>query len=238
MLKLMNYTVVLTYVSLLSAVLGIVISLNGPGHPYMGVYFLMLSGLCDAFDGRVARRKPNRTEVEKEFGVQIDSLSDLVAFGVLPVCIGHAMLRVSLRWLNKPLWTEGSWFEIAYPILFNLIMCFYVYAAMTRLAYFNVQEELEKRENPNYTRKVYTGLPVTAAALIFPTVMLIQYLTPTIDLAPLYIITMLVTGICFISSKLQIKKVGFKGIMIMVLIGTIELLLFILFNSFLPLPHH
>ncbi len=49
MLGFYDYTVWLTYLSLLSAVAGICISLHAAGHPYLGVFFLMLSGLCDAF---------------------------------------------------------------------------------------------------------------------------------------------------------------------------------------------
>lgn len=79
-----DYTVVLTYFSLASAVTGIFVSLSGPGHPVLGSLFLLLCGLFDAFDGRVARRKKDRTELERQFGIQIDSLTDLVAFGVLP----------------------------------------------------------------------------------------------------------------------------------------------------------
>lgn len=85
MLGFWDYTVVLTYCSVVSAVTGSIISMSGAGHPYMGIMFLLLCGLCDTFDGRVARSKKNRTKKEKDFGVQIDSLSDLVAFGVLPV---------------------------------------------------------------------------------------------------------------------------------------------------------
>ena len=48
----------------------------------------MLAGLLDAFDGRIARTKANRTDAEKRFGIQIDSLNDLVCFGVLPAAIG------------------------------------------------------------------------------------------------------------------------------------------------------
>ena len=91
MLGFYDYTVVLTYCSVISAVIGIYVSLSGAGHPYIGVMLLLLCGLFDTFDGRVARSKKNRTEKEKAFGVQIDSLSDLVAFGVLPVCIGVAL---------------------------------------------------------------------------------------------------------------------------------------------------
>ena len=69
-----NYTMLLTYLSLMSAGLGIVVSLSGGGHPYIGVFFLMISGLCDAFDGKVARTKPDRSEMEQKFGIQVDSL--------------------------------------------------------------------------------------------------------------------------------------------------------------------
>ena len=69
-----------------SAGLGIIVSLYGTGHPFLGVFCLMFCGFCDAFDGKVARTKKNRTEQEIKFGIQIDSLSDLVAFGVLPAC--------------------------------------------------------------------------------------------------------------------------------------------------------
>ena len=80
-----DYTVLLTYLSLISSTLGIVVCLHGIGHPFFGVFFLLFSGLCDAFDGKVARTKKNRTNQMRQFGVLIDSLSDLVAFGVVVV---------------------------------------------------------------------------------------------------------------------------------------------------------
>lgn len=92
-----DYTVILTYLSLLSGTTGIMLCLNGVGHPYLGMFFLLFSGLCDTFDGKVARTKKNRTEQMKKFGIQIDSLSDLVAFGVLPACIGISLLRYAIH---------------------------------------------------------------------------------------------------------------------------------------------
>ena len=96
MIGVYDYTVILTYLSLLSASSGIVVSLWGKGHPFIGIFFLLLCGLLDAFDGKVARTKADRTELEKKFGVQIDSLSDLVAFGVLPACIGASLIKNEL----------------------------------------------------------------------------------------------------------------------------------------------
>ena len=84
MLGVYDYTVILTYLSTVSAGLGTLAALSGEGHPYFGAFCLLFCGLCDGFDGKVARTKKDRTEYEKKFGIQIDSLSDLISFGVLP----------------------------------------------------------------------------------------------------------------------------------------------------------
>ena len=75
-----DYTVVLTYISFTSSIIGIFCAVTG--HPKWAVFCLALSGLCDMFDGKIARTKKNRTEDEKQFGIQIDSLCDVVCFGV------------------------------------------------------------------------------------------------------------------------------------------------------------
>lgn len=208
-----DYTVILTYLSLLSAGTGILIALNGDGHPYWGMTFLLFCGLLDAFDGRVARTKKNRTDTEKNFGIQIDSLTDLVAFGVLPMCIGAAMIRRS-ELLTKT----------ANPVLWALsgVMLVYLLAAMIRLAYFNVTEE-ERQKTEKGARKTYIGLPVTSASLIFPTVLLIQHLTHS-DITPVYFGVALLTGLLFIS-RIRIGKPGLRGILIMIGIGAAEFLI-------------
>ena len=63
-----DYTVILTYLSILSGTAGIILCLNGIGHPYLGMFFLLFSGLCDTFDGKVARMKKDRTAEMKRFG--------------------------------------------------------------------------------------------------------------------------------------------------------------------------
>ncbi len=245
MIGVYDYTVILTYVSLLSAGMGIFISLSGHGHPYVGIFFLLVCGLCDAFDGKVARTKQNRTDVEKKFGIQIDSLSDLVAFGVLPACIGTAMMWRSdfmnnLLGINPGenikmysgstfaadmLGHSTTWYGILVRILVVAVMMLFVLAAMIRLAYFNVMEE-ERQKSETGNRKSYTGLPVTSSALIFPSVALLQYVTKP-DLTILYFVTMIAVGIAFLS-KFHIRKPGLKGILIMVAIGAAEFLALIL----------
>ena len=226
MLGFYDYTVWLTYLSLLSAVAGICISLHAAGHPYLGVFFLMLSGLCDAFDGRVARTKKDRSPAEKAFGIQIDSLADLVAFGVLPACIGEAISTVGPQIYGI---SRFSFFVLggdrAVSILILFILMFYVLAALIRLAYFNVMEE-ERQKTEGGCRKTYIGLPVTSAALIFPSIMLLQYILP-FDITPIYYLALLVTGFLFVS-KIQVKKPGVCGVWIMVGIGAVEALILLL----------
>ena len=145
-----NYTVILTYLGLLSSVTGIFLACgvgNLPASPKYAIVCLMISGLCDMFDGKVARTCKKRTEQEKQFGIQIDSLCDLVCFGILPSVIGYS---VGMK----------NWLDI--PVLIFFPLC-----AVIRLAYFNVTEELRQKKTSE-VRKVYEGLPVTSVALILP----------------------------------------------------------------------
>lgn len=193
-----DYTVILTYLSLLSGTTGIMLCLNGVGHPYLGMFFLLFSGLCDTFDGKVARSKKNRTEQMKKFGIQIDSLSDLVAFGVLPACIGISLLRYAIHIPGLSGFTCYILSNYQKPATYILtfVAVLYVLAAMIRLAYFNVMEE-EDQNRDESGAKIYTGLPVTSAALIFPAVLLLHLLLRA-DLTLLYFGVMIVTGFLFL----------------------------------------
>lgn len=216
-----DYTVVLTYLSMISATTGIILCLNDIGHPFMGMLFLMFCGLCDAFDGKVARRKKNRTERMKKFGVQIDSLSDLAAFGILPACIGIAMLRSSIEFSNFP---DFKFLHLAdkstiIKIVLTAVAVLYTLAAMIRLAYFNVLEE-ERSKTESGENKIFTGLPVTSAALVFPTILLIHIFSSA-NLTILYFIFLAIVGFLFIS-RIQVKKPTLKGLLIMIGIGLLE----------------
>ena len=84
-----DYTVVLTYISLMCSVFGITQAIGG--HYRTAIICLALSGLFDMFDGKIARTKKNRTDDEKLFGVQIDSLCDVVCFGAFPAVICYVL---------------------------------------------------------------------------------------------------------------------------------------------------
>lgn len=93
-------------------------------------------GWLDAFDGASPARKRNRTEQEKRFGIQIDSLNDLVCFGVLPAAIGWSMD------------CDRLWFLAT--------MSFFALCSLIRLAYFNVTEE-ERQDRTSEHRAYYLG---------------------------------------------------------------------------------
>ena len=219
MIGVYDYTVILTYLSLVSGILGIIITVTGVGHPELGVFFLMISGLLDAFDGRVARTKKNRTKIEKDFGVQIDSLTDLICFGVLPVTIGLAQLRISGVYTEV---VRRKDYDGSFPILIILLIIavFYVLAALIRLAYFNATSEIRCEESKKTGVTYYMGLPVTAAALVFPLVMNIHFFSKW-DITYFYFLMMLIVAIAFVIN-VKVRKPGKVGLAIIIVIGLAE----------------
>ena len=117
-----NYTVYATYASALSALFGFMCCLSEK--PLAAVFCLLLSAGLDMIDGRIARSKPDRTRDEKRYGVQLDSLADLLAFGALP-----ALIFVSEWQLAK-----GRIGVFAAVLAAAFALC-----CLIRLAFFNVR---------------------------------------------------------------------------------------------------
>lgn len=175
-----NYTVWLTYAGAAAAVCGIFFSAGG--HPFWGVICLLFAGATDMFDGKIASTM-KRNEAEKNFGIQIDSLCDLISFGVLPVAIGYG------------LGLSGGFFYISAML--------YIICAIIRLAYFNV-DEIMRQKNENGRRKSYYGLPVTAAAMLFPLIYGLKDLLGA-ALLPVYQVALFAVAAAFIL-KFKIRK--------------------------------
>lgn len=177
-------SVVLTYLGLAFAVVGMVLAFLG--HIPTAIMCLIIAGVCDMFDGTVARAC-KRSEHERKFGIQIDSLVDTVSFGVFPVILGICM---------------------GYTSKVNiLIYVFFVLAAVIRLAYFNVMAEektlLSKKDKQKVT--YYTGLPVTSAAIIIPFTYNLNIFLNQRVFDKAYPLVMLITAILFILN-IKIKK--------------------------------
>lgn len=191
-----NYTVWLTYIGMLSSVVGITLAVGG--HPVAAVICLMFSGLCDMFDGIVARTKKDRTEDERNYGIQLDSLSDVVCFGVLPVVIGCSI-------------GADAWWQIAIMALFAL-------CGLIRLAYYNVTEETRQKTETG-KRKHYLGVPITTSSLSVPLLFCFRGLLGS-AFPYVYTALLFVNGAFYIL-PIQVKKPGKTGLAIMLLLGVI-----------------
>ena len=181
-----DYTVILTYLSVISAVMGMVCSHNGAFGGAM--LCLFASGFCDAFDGRVARSKKNRTEDEKAFGIQLDSLCDVVSFGAAPAFACDCMGMDGFGGL--------------------VILCAYCICAVIRLAFFNVLEA-KRQQVESGSNKFYRGLPVTTSAMIFPAFYLLRPLLPGRVFLVMLHILMALTAFLFILD-FRVKKPDFS----------------------------
>ncbi|HVA84163.1 MAG TPA: CDP-diacylglycerol--serine O-phosphatidyltransferase [Candidatus Binataceae bacterium] len=123
----------ITSLGLLSGFFGLVSAINS--HFELAAVMILIAFVCDGLDGRVARL----SRTSSHFGVEYDSLSDVVAFGVAPAGIAYCW---SLRLL-------GAWGVV--------IAGMFVICAALRLARFNVQTgSTDKRR--------FVGLPVPGAA--------------------------------------------------------------------------
>lgn len=176
-----DYTVVLTYISLGISVFGITMALEGNFR--MAIFCLALSGLCDMFDGKIARTKKNRTEDVKNFGIQIDSLCDVVCFGVFPAMICYCL------GVNTPAGVAA--------------LIFYSIASVIRLAYFNVTEA-KRQTQTEENRKYYQGLPITSMAIILPFLYLMRRYYMIHFLIVIHI-AVIIVGLLFILN-IKVKK--------------------------------
>ena len=171
-----NKSVILTYLGIIFAMIGMYFSFTKIAFVEINylrysLIFLMLAGICDMFDGKVARMC-KRTKEEKEFGIQLDSLADTVNFLCLPVVI---MLSLGMN-----------------SIIELVIYCLFVLCGVSRLGYFNVHASLD---NPV---KFYNGLPVTSTAIVYPVAGLLHGNIPDCTFKTILIVLTVLVSILFV----------------------------------------
>ena len=161
--------------NLFLGMIGMMMALNGEYS--MAAIMIIIAMLLDGLDGRVARA----LHAESEFGKQLDSLSDVISFGVAPALL---MYMVSFQDVPQML----SWVVVAiFP------MC-----GALRLARFNVKKGI-----PGY----FVGLPIPAAGGVLATLSLFH---EDISAVYMIISTLLLSFLMVSSVKYpNFKKVGF-----------------------------
>lgn len=135
----------LTYGSLAAAVTAVAAS-GGMRNTAVAGCALALAAIMDAFDGRFARRF-NRSPRQARIGHELDSLVDAVTFGLAPAVV------VGARFPAGGLAAILSW----------SIAGFYLLAVVTRLAFYNVEEDGDR----------FVGIPTPAAGLVCCTSLLL-----------------------------------------------------------------
>lgn len=183
-----HYGVILTYLSVVSGVVGIFLcAVKGP---FWGVVCLLISGLCDAFDGMVAGTRKDRSDEDRKFGEQIDSLSDMIVFGVEPVAIGYFS-------------GMKAWYF--YPVFCAFTLC-----ALIRLAYYNVTQETIFAGGGK--RTYFEGLPVTNVAIGIP----VFYIVATMFSRQLVIHLVMAAGYLLFAAlfilRFRMPKAGPRGL--------------------------
>jgi len=199
-----DYTVIVTYLSLVISAFGMMQAIEGNFTP--AIVCLALSGLCDMFDGKIARSKKNRTDDEKLFGVQIDSLCDVICFGAFPGMLCY------LLGVRTPIGLIG----IAY----------YFVCSVIRLAYFNVLET-NRQQVEEGANKYYHGLPITTMAIILPLVYFVQLAVPGLVFLLILKIMLFLVGTLFVVD-FKLKKPDNKTLTMIVIIVGIAVALIVL----------
>lgn len=208
-----DYTVILTYIGLISSVFGMTQAIHGDYK--MAIFCLAFSGICDAFDGRIARTKKNRTEDEKNFGIQLDSLCDVVCFGIFPALICYLL---------------GVRGTLGLTIIF-----FYCICAVIRLAFFNVLEA-KRQKTEGGSNKVYRGLPVTSISFILPVSFWLQLVLPQFAFLVLLHLTLAIVGFLFILD-FEMKKPSLKALLFMIGIVVVTVSIIFVYTRF-RIPSH
>lgn len=201
-----NRTVIVTYLSIVAFLVGAYFALF-EGNIAAAIICLVVSGICDTFDGKIARMVKNRTEEDKQFGIQIDSLADVIAFTVSPLTIFFGYILKYDVDINPVLLITAS---------SALIVC-----GITRLAYFNVVTAAGPV-------KYYSGLPVTLTSAIFPILYLLDNCLSHVAFVYIYLVAIFVVSFLFVLNFKIKKQTSALFYILIPIIGLIFTVFFIL----------
>ena len=174
---------VFTTLNLLFGFLAIVSSLQGK--VVKASWMIILAAIWDGLDGKIARK----TKTCSEFGIQLDSVADVVSFGVAPSILVYQVFFYKIG-------VAGILLSFL-PLMFGAI----------RLARFNTNQDGFEKEN-------FSGLPIPAMASTLATYVIFNYdLWEGLRFAPLLIPLVLFLSILMVSNVEYeaVPKFSFRG---------------------------
>ena len=189
-------------IGLLSAILGIYFAIKG--NFQLAIIGVLWAVLFDWYDGIIARKMKGRTKVQGEFGGQLDSMIDIVSFGILP-----AILLLSYG-------NYSAWFI---PGAFVIIA-----TAAIRLSYFNLYGLIDS--------STYKGLALDNNVLILAFVFLFErFFEHSTFSIVIYILLIILSALNL--SSIPTPKFGGKWIYVLVIYVLVLTSIFgwILYNS-------
>lgn len=127
-----------------------------PSYVAVGCYLIFLSMIFDALDGRLARL----TRRVSEFGSQLDSIADVVSFGVAPALL---LVTILMRPFEEALVTTKVQWQLGLAAALTYASC-----AAVRLARFNAENTRGES-----AQKQFSGLPTPGAAAALVGLMLV-----------------------------------------------------------------
>jgi CDP-diacylglycerol---serine O-phosphatidyltransferase len=148
----------LGYISILRSFKGAMVAATGaagaPEHFAMAAKAIGAAMFLDGLDGRIARM----TNTTSEFGREMDSLADVISFGIAPAVLAFAW-GVQFVGSNFGEGFRRHLFDAGYFIAFLFLMC-----GALRLARFNIQKNPIPKNPGRPDRKYFVGLPIPAGA--------------------------------------------------------------------------
>lgn len=165
----------------------------------LAIFMLFAACVCDTIDGTIARATPNRTPSEKYYGVQIDSLCDVISFGLTPCFIAFSF------------GFDG--------ILDVIVYCIFIACGAIRLAYFNTRVHFKPEK-----AKDFRGIPIPMSTFVLTVLFLLTAFIPASTTVWLFRVFMFVLAIGFILN-VPIKKPKLNTAFLLILIEVVLIII-------------
>lgn len=158
------------------------------GTPVLAFWLVIASAVFDFFDGFAARR----LHTPPEIGIELDSLADIVSFGLVPAAVFMYTYNLSPQCCGWPAWVVSAGYVV--PLLMT------AFSAL-RLAKFNIDDSQHEE---------FCGLPTPANALLCASLAMLAY-TGRITLTRETIVVVSIAAACLLITPLRMFTLKFKN---------------------------
>jgi|LGVF01.1.fsa_nt_gb CDP-diacylglycerol--serine O-phosphatidyltransferase len=216
-LKLIKMPDLLSIVNALLGFTAIILVLTGVREEAIknAVVLILAAAVIDGLDGMVAR-----TIECSPIGKYLDSLADMISFGVAPAIVAYALLT--------------NYLGVSYHMYVDVVLAFcgaYVICGLLRLARFDANASSESAQKEE--RRDFVGFPITGGAIILAAFMLLAVETHLAPYTCSFILISLMCVLCILMTS-RIRYRNIRDMRIVISLGIIFLTLFIFYICSLP----